>query len=284
MLEPLSAALICAWLAYGSWEKAVAHQTAALVLISLLVLSFVIHAASFALGLIFGGPWREAPTYLNWSLLMKMEMASPFFNAAVISHFARVVGRAASTPAWAAMLVTGTYVSVSASYEPLHWFAVRQLITAHHCAVFAYEVLTTPGWNDPARGGPYRVVEYVFTVVMEMFVVYFLMYSSALKKGEGESQRDIQAHAQAMLQRDATLALVANYLPPSVLLHVQERAATGNASDIVAWRFDPGCVLQSDIVGFTSLGSHVSPEQLCRYERAPVLSQGIDQSTSRPVV
>ena len=265
MLEPISACAVCAWLAYGSWDAAAAHQTEAAVLVSLLGLGFLGHAIPFALGLIFGGSWREAPKYLNWSFVMKMEMAAPFYNAAIVSHWSRMLGRAASTPALASFFVTGIYVSVSASYEPFHWFVVRQLITAHHCAVFAYEVLTTPGWNDPDQGGPYREVEFVFTVVLEMFVVYFLAYISSRTKGEAESQRDIQAHAQATLQRDVTLALVANFLPPAVLLHVQERAAVGNASDVIAWKFDPGCVLQSDIVGFTSLGSRVSPEKLCRY-------------------
>ena len=33
----------------------------------------------------------------------------------------------------------------------------------------------------------------------------------------------------------------------------------------MAWDFDCVCILQSDIVGFTSLGSRVTPLQLCSF-------------------
>ena len=57
----------------------------------------------------------------------------------------------------------------------------------------------------------------------------------------------------------------------SVLKVVQDRAAggttrglaNGDEFDMVAWAFDPACVLQSDIVGFTALGSRISPQALC---------------------
>ena len=35
--------------------------------------------------------------------------------------------------------------------------------------------------------------------------------------------------------------------------------------EVMAWDFDCVCVLQSDIVGFTSLGSRVTPLQLCSF-------------------
>ena len=34
-------------------------------------------------------------------------------------------------------------------------------------------------------------------------------------------------------------------------------------NDIVAWEFSPAVVLQSDIVGFTALGSKISAQELC---------------------
>ena len=59
-----------------------------------------------------------------------------------------------------------------------------------------------------------------------------------------------QVFARATLQRDVTLSLGASFLPPVVLKCISERSAGGGAaSDIVAWKFDPACVLQSDIVG-----------------------------------
>jgi len=257
-----------AWLAYGSWDLAVAHQTEAIILGSLLAASFVLHAASLAAGLLFGGAWREFPEGLSWSFVQKLEVAVALFHAACLSHYSRLIGRAASTPVWCVMYFSGVqFALISSLCDANHCLAVRELILIHHSAVFAYEVMTTPGWSDPERGGKYRCVEYVFAAFMEMFLTHFVAYFSSLTKGEATRLRDMQVHAAATLQRDVTLNLVTNYLPPSVLLHVQERAAIGNAADIIAWKFTPGCVLQSDIVGFTALGSRISPEQLCRYGR-----------------
>ena len=47
------------------------------------------------------------------------------------------------------------------------------------------------------------------------------------------------------------------------MLHAMlERSASGDeeGGDIVAWSFDPACILQSDIVGFTALSSKIDPE------------------------
>ena len=268
VLEPLSAIGVGAWLAYGSWEKAVAHQTEAIILGSILAFSFCCSVASLTAGLLFGGWYREFPEGLSWSFVQKLEMIPPLLHAALLSHYSRLLGRAASTPVWAAVYLMGLYNSIAASHcDPIHVLAVRQLVLAHHCAVFLYYVMTTPGQNDPVPGvpPPSRWLEQVFVAIVQFFTVYFVSHFGSTLKGEATRVRDLQVHAQATLQRDVTLALVTNYLPPAVLLHVQERAAVGNASDVIAWKFDPGCILQSDIIGFTSLGSRVSPEQLCRY-------------------
>ena len=59
--EPLSAAITCAWLAYGSWERAVAHTTEAAIMGALLALIFFSSVASLCAGLRFGRAWRELP-------------------------------------------------------------------------------------------------------------------------------------------------------------------------------------------------------------------------------
>ena len=258
--EPLAALAVGAWLAYGSWEKAVAHQTAAICMASFLIFSFLLHAASLAMGLAFGGPWRTFPEGLSWPVVQKLEMLGPFLHSAILSHWSRLIGRSGSVPAWAFVFLTCLRNSVSSSIcDPGHVLLLRLPILAHHCAVFAYSIMTTPG------AGPHSWVEQAF-VAFQIFVV-FLASLVPGKKAEAVRLRDLQVHAQATLQRDVTLALVTNFFPPAVLRHVRERAAAGDASDIIAWKFDPGCVLQSDIVGFTSLGSRITPEQLCRCVR-----------------
>ena len=47
--------------------------------------------------------------------------------------------------------------------------------------------------------------------------------------------------------------------PPAI------QAGLGDGAEVAAWKFDCACVLQSDIVGFTALGSRVTPLQLCSF-------------------
>ena len=73
---------------------------------------------------------------------------------------------------------------------------------------------------------------------------------------------DSQLRARALALRSATEGLVHNFLPAPVVTAVNKQSADG-VVDIVAWSFDPACLLQSDIVGFTALGSRTTPEDLC---------------------
>jgi len=266
MLEPLSILGVCAWLAYGSWEMAVAHQTEAIILGSILGLSFLGSAASLVLGNLFGGWWRSYPEGLSWSFVQKLEMVPPLLNAAVLSHYSRIIGRAATTPVWGSLYMVAVCTSLAASHcDPHHCFAVRELILIHHCAVFAYAVMIQSSPNNPTvPAPPSQYFEQIFVAILQFGFSFYVGYSASSVQSEATRLRDMQVHALATLQRDVTLALVTNYLPPSVLFTVQERSAAGDASEMIAWKFDSGCVLQSDIVGFTALGSRISPEQLCR--------------------
>ena len=73
---------------------------------------------------------------------------------------------------------------------------------------------------------------------------------------------DVRVHARAQLQRNEAMRIVSNFLPERVL---QAMAASAGDRDVIAWDFDCVCVLQSDIVGFTSLGSRVTPLELCTF-------------------
>ena len=251
------------WLAYGSWSTAARYPSAAIICGSLIGVSFLGSVILLTAGLCFGGAWRAYPEGLSWSFVQKLEMVQPFFNAAIFSQYTRLIGCAESTPAWATIYLTCAVNSqTSSQLDPIHSFVVRMVVPAHHIAVVAYNAWTDPIWSsDPDDGGRYRITEYVF-VAWLIVIVYLVNYVISARKAEVIRLRDIQVHAQAVLQRDITLALVSNFLPPTVLLHVQERSLTDDSA-LMAWRFDPGCVLQSDIVGFTSLGSRISPEELC---------------------
>ena len=58
-------------------------------------------------------------------------------------------------------------------------------------------------------------------------------------------------------------------LPPSVVDDIRHSkrlnrtSAERKAASVLAWSFDCVHLMQSDIVGFTKLGSRVSPEALC---------------------
>ena len=76
---------------------------------------------------------------------------------------------------------------------------------------------------------------------------------------------DAELRARALALHTSTVRIVRNFLPAAVLRAVSERAVDGTNADIVAWSFDPACLLQSDIVAFTALGSRISPEDLCGF-------------------
>ena len=107
-------------------------------------------------------------------------MVPPLIGAAIVTHYTRLIGRLYSTPAWATIYLLAFFNSLSISVmDPAHLIALRIAIVAHHCAVFAYDAMTTPGWSDPIRGGPYRWAEYAFTAFFCMLIVYVSGYRAA---------------------------------------------------------------------------------------------------------
>ena len=72
---------------------------------------------------------------------------------------------------------------------------------------------------------------------------------------------DVRTRATFLLKKNSAMRIVSNFLPPAVLHALQER----DSKDVVAWDFDTVFVLQSDLVGFTALGSRVTPLQLCTF-------------------
>lgn len=219
--EPLACLTVCAWLAYGSWDAAVAHQTEAIVLGSLLGLKLLGSLIALALGLRFGGAWRRHPTGLSWQFVQKLEMLGTIFCAAMVSQYTRAIGRCSSTPAFAAIFFLGFFINLSTTVlDPLHIFAVRLLIYAHHSAVVVYDSQTSPFWDDPALGGPNRGIEYLF-VGFEILCVYASSFLFTSPRSELLRQKDTQVLARVILQRDVTLNLVTNFLPPVVSRYLQ---------------------------------------------------------------
>ena len=62
--------------AYSSWTTAQHHMAEAALLGSILGASFLLTAFLTAMGLTFGGRWREMPAGLSWAVVQKLEMVS----------------------------------------------------------------------------------------------------------------------------------------------------------------------------------------------------------------
>ena len=172
-----------------------------------------------------------------------------------------------------------SYMNYSGSslIGPVHVVVSTSLIFAHHCALVAYEALASPGWSsvnghDDLRWLDTVLVVYEITLIFSASVVFVIPFADARRR------QDFFAHTRAKLLHNVAHDLVVNFLPPPVMKAVQERVAhaapkdspgdTLEDSEIVARAYDPACVLQSDIVGFTALGSRVSPQELCRWGSA----------------
>lgn len=72
--EPLAVLFACLWLSYSTWDTAQRHLTEAAILGAILGASFLVAVFLLAMGLIFGGRWREMPRGLSWPLVQKLEM------------------------------------------------------------------------------------------------------------------------------------------------------------------------------------------------------------------
>ena len=261
VLEPLSVAVVCAWLAYGAgWKLAADRATEAAVFGALLFTNFLAAAFLMAMGLVRGGAWREMPTILNLTLLQALELLPPLINAAVLTHWARYTGRLLSIPVWTQLVTIAHTVITSHVVFPFFYSACTVIIFTHQSAVVAYASM---------RGGLGGDGLHWLDCALVMYGIVFRFataLSSSAKNIERRRLGDLKIHTQAKelhaLERD----LLVNFLPPPVLQAVQDRALLKDF-DILAWAFHPACCLQSDIVGFTALGSRISAHQLCRCAR-----------------
>ena len=274
--EPLIVAAVCAWLAYGASaavkSQLLADSTAAAVMAALLGASLLASSALLTAGLLWGDEWRRLPTSLPWPLVQKLEALPVLLHTAILSHWSYRVDRLTSAPVFA-MLFSMAHVTHASLLQPGHASVATFIVFAHHCGIIGYQAVTL---SDGAARTPEGQLRWLDTLQVMIVALIFLGFSAtvilpAMEKRRGE---DFYVHTRTNLLRNVAHDLVINFLPAPVMRAVQERAAHAapkNApgdlledSDIVAWAYDPACVLQSDIVGFTALGSRVSPQELCR--------------------
>ena len=278
-VEPLMVAAVCAWLAYGASAEVksqlLADSTAAVVMAALLGTSLLVSSALLAAGLFWGGAWRRMPTSLPWHLMQKLEALPILLHTAILSHWSYRVDRLTSAPVFA-MLFSMTHVTHASILQPGHASAVTLAIFAHHCGIIGYQAVTVADWASRSPSGQLRWLD-TLQVMITMMIFWGYSSSWALPLIEKTRKADFYVHARAKLLHKVAHDLVVNFLPAPVMMAVQEKAEKAAAhpapkespgdvedSDIVAWAYDPACVLQSDIVGFTALGSRVSPQELCR--------------------
>ena len=261
VLEPLSVAAVCAWLAYGAgWQVAALHATEAAVFGALLAANFAAAVAVLAVGLMWGGAWRELPTRPTWCLLQSLELLPPLINSAVLIHWGRHMGRILSIPVWAQLVAIAQAVITTHVVSPRFYTACTAIIFLHACAAVAYTFMTWPG------GGGLHWLDCVL-VMYTISVRFLIAIFSSAKDAEKRCLGDLKIHTQATSLHALERELLVNFLPAPVLQAVQDRALLKDF-DILAWAFHPACCLQSDIVGFTALGSRISAHQLCRYTLA----------------
>ena len=262
--EPLAVAGLCAWLGYGALDEA-EHQIAVGVIFGcILGVSCLFSAAALAAGLAWGGAWRELPTSVNRPVSQAFELLPSTLHAAILSQWGYRIKRLTSTPVWA-MLYFIAYSAHASRLKGLLAIVSTVGIFGHQCALIGFDAMTTD-WLSPDVGGALRWVDTVF--VMGVFSLAFLFaWVVALPILENTRFEDFRVHARAKLLHDVAHGLVSNFLPAPVLKAVQERSTIasgeGKESEIVAWAFDPACVLQSDICSFTALGSRITPNELC---------------------
>ena len=101
-------------------------------------------------------------------------------------------------------------------------------------------------------------------VMIGILITFAAAFSVTARQIEKQRLEDLKVHLAAHRLHDAGRDLLTHFLPAPILQAVQDRALLRDV-DIVAWVFQPACCLQSDIVGFTALGSRISAHQLCSF-------------------
>ena len=263
--EPLSIAIVCAWLAWGSLEEAEEEVDMAITFGALLGGSFVVAAAALTAGLAWGGAWRELPTSVSWPVMQALECLPPLLHTAILSHWTLHIKRMTSASVWAMLFFVAN--AIQTSYLQKHYvIATTAIMFMHQCALVGYDALTSEdAWTSIAHGDSLMWLD---TVLIMLFAIvsFGFWYSVTSPTDEKKRREDFRVHARAELLHGVAHGLVSNFLPAPVLKAVQDRATRAGGekdSEIVAWAYDPACCLQSDIVGFTSLGSRISPNELC---------------------
>ena len=186
-------------------------------------------------------------------------------NLSLFYQYLRVIGRSVCTPG-AALGYEACYAAACAHFlDPLHALGVLVYVFGYSAALVAYDGLTIPQHRDaPVVEGSTTWLE---VAVLWCFGFIFLVVVGFTYGHQMERMRrsDADLRARALALHASTERLVRNFLPAAVLSALNRRPADegGDGADIVAWSFDPACLLQSDIVGFTALGARISPEALC---------------------
>ena len=263
--EPLAVAALCLWLGYGALDEADDQIVTASIFGFLIGVSCLANAAALAAGLAWGGAWRELPTSVSWHVSHAIEILPTLLHTSLLSQWAYRIDRLTSTPVWA-LLYFIAYIAHSTHVQSRYVMVATFFIFGHQCALVAYGAMTLPNWSSPQNGGNLRWVNTVF--VMGGITLNFLfIWTFAMPVVESKRFEDFRVHTRAKLLHDVAHGLVSNFLPAPVLKAVQDRAGNasgeGNDSEIVAWAYDPACVLQSDICSFTALGSRITPNELC---------------------
>ena len=186
-------------------------------------------------------------------------------NLGVLCQYARIIGRIVCTPVIALLYEAGFSATCVHILDPIHALLVQTIIYTHYIALVIYDSQTNPQHHDaPTVAGTSSYVEFAVHMLYgaSFFMLVGFLYGYQMERMR-RSDSELRAHALAL--RSSTERIVRNFLPAAVVKAVNQRSSTdgANVGDIVAWSFDPGCLMQSDIVGFTALGSRISPEDLC---------------------
>ena len=216
VFEPLSVFAVIVWLTYGARGEVVpAHKTEATIFGVLLAINFVLAVASLVVGLWLNGGGWEIPPRVTWFWLQKIEILPTLLNAAILTHWTRLIGRHLATPVWALLYEMGFAASILHVLDPLHAFVLQIIIVAHHCAVLAWEVVRDSDGDSltPAHADILVWFDSVYTVALEIFTVDIVVLFIGATQIEWMRREDWKVKGRAMLRRNVLAQLVSNFFP-----------------------------------------------------------------------
>ena len=203
--------------------------------------------------------------------LVSAQFVGSFLRIATVSIWAAATGQMHLAPASLAPVMLCNVGMNILVFDTVGSLVLTAAVTAQHLLLL---VGTTALWGGASSAGAPTVGVHGALLWENLVIIPVL---SALLQAqaylaswvhEQQTRRDHVLQTISKHRRNISQYLISNMLPAEVIAEIRRSKRTSidvrrGDTQLLAWSFPTVLLLQSDIVGFTKLGSRISAEELC---------------------